>query len=266
MKVRYKHLLNLLLLIENVSLCFTLQVNNRHELIQWLNNGEESNSNEMYLVEEYIAGREINILGFCQNGKMEFFPAILIVLPPMTVFQCLDSGKPMALCSIHDEDTSKFIEFGKFLSNRFTPIDGSLFFVQFFDTSNGLVLNEIACRPPGAVGSAIFCNNCGISPETVHIMGQTKLIQLKNFIKPTPFYGMVVYPKRLIAECKLNEVPVDQLQSYVKTQWQVKNGQTLKSATNVGDVVARISLWNDNYASLLKDLNYLSHYYDPLHT
>lgn len=241
----------------------SLQIAGRHQLLDWLES--ESHANSTFLAEEYIEGREINILGFCQNGKMEFFPSVLVVRPPITIFQFLNTGKPLPVYNGIDlDEKERFFSFGQQVATAFDAIEGSLFFVQFFDTDKGFVLNEIACRPPGAIGSVIFYQNSGISPESIHIMGQMRPVTLNDYLKPMPHFGMIVYPKRGCKECKLVDIPKDRLSSKVDGLWLVKQGQNLSKATNVGDVIVRIYLWNADYKSLLNDLEYLNDNYDPI--
>jgi hypothetical protein len=137
---------------------------------------------------------------------------------------------------------------------RDKPRDGVFHHEVFLDAAQEPVFLEIAARAPAALIPMTGRIRWGVDIEETLFTLQRG----EPFTPPEnhrgPFAAYVYFPKKAGTVTALKR---QEIGSCHRWTWNIRPGDTLDDATDIRDFAASVLLWNDDYAALRRDLDFL---------
>lgn len=136
------------------------------------------------------------------------------------------------------------------------PLPNCVVHLELFRRTNGeLVFLEIACRAPGGMIVQMHHKHCHINFEQAHFSMQMGLPFDLTQHNQGPYCAWAWFP---LVEGTIRGFQSLPIQSHHQIVWKIKVGETYSAAKSLIDYGGSIILWNEDYAELRRDFNYLA--------
>lgn len=211
--------------------------------------GEE----HQFEIDEFLQGTMYHVDSAVQNGKVVTARAHRLLHP------CHEyaAGRVCAGFTLSEDDPlyAQLVDFNRRVLEAFPekPESGAFHHEIFVRPNGELVFLEIAARAPAALIPATSRIRWGLDIEEAHFQLQRgEEIQAPS--QKGPFAAWLFFPKRAGEVTHLHKV---QLASDHRWTWNVTTGEFLDDSTDIRDFAATVLLWNEDYATLLSDVERL---------
>lgn len=231
--------------------------NKLNNTTEWFNHAEQIvNSNDIFQIEEFIAGTVFHCDAIVKNSKI-IFNSISEYIWPIALFK---TGYPTGSIWLppFDPRWNRLNEFHQRVIAAMHPPDGATHCELFLSENNEVVFLEIATRPSGALVVSTIEKIIGVNLELAHFKLRLKR-PLTIQQKPAGNFSLFCYvPKK---HGKVISLGLPALKSEVNVEWNVKPGDVIKSVSieendillRPANIAATIILNNPDFASLYDD-------------
>src|SRR3990167_2525784 len=233
--------------IDQYSSQNTLQINQINEFHTW---HSTHNSHHNFEIDEVITGTLFHCDTFIKDGTI-FYTQVCEYLYP-----CYDFilGKPLGsfMLPTHTEKYKRLANYNNFILNKLGIPSAGLTNLEVFERENGeFIFLEIAARPPGAQLPLVYQRTLNIAIREAHLLLQIDP-DYKPLIKQSAYGAFLSFP---IKKGYVTQLNTPQVNSHYQLIWNVKPGDLLQNPNKISDMAANIILWNNDYQTLLQDVN-----------
>lgn len=228
----------------------TARLETRRELVEWC---ESHLADPHYEMDEWIEGTLYHCDSITRDGRLLYTHVCEYAHP------CYDylSGKICATITLprDSEEFQQLADFTRRVLSAIGPMPrDTVTHLEVFRKANGeLVFLEIAARAPAALVPFMYEKHLGLNIEEAHFRLHMGLLDDLN-ITYGPYSAFVYFPHRKGVVTALHQ-PV--LRSQAIVTWKIQVGDHLDNPDNIRDAACTLLLWNDDYAELRRDFDYL---------
>lgn len=247
--------------IDSAGSINTAFIQDTRALRAWCDKASESG--DVYEIDEFIDGTLFHCDSVVKNGQVQVTLVSKYLHPNMDAL----SGKALATMTLNPntEDYNRLKQFAEKALSHFPMLpDGVTHLEVFKKTSNNeLVFLEVAARAPGGVAPEMYKIRTGVDIRQLHLrlnLGlsiEDSIKQLHDHSKWGPFASMyqLVAPYHGGTISKLKP-PVFHGGGF-NTEWRCREGEIIKPASSIANVIVSTVFWNEDYEALELDFSLL---------
>lgn len=224
------------------------KIHNENELEQWY----EKLDNDEYEVDEFIEGKLYHCDSVIHNGKL------LKTFISRYCYPCAEflNQKPNGSLVLQ-ENTEEFTKLASYVESAIAALPNLgnvVTHMEVFDTGRELVFLEVGARPGGGGIIKMYKHTYGLTTTDLHFRALMNLTMPDiNNLPVSSYAAWLNFPTKSGVVQSLLDFNALGLSSKLTVNWNIKEGDKLTAANELGCIACEIFLTNDDYNALQRD-------------